>query len=472
MKNLKTYIMLLLFFVAAATAQAQSVLTLQEALESACRNNAGLQKRRMTTESVKLLKKQLYTKYFPSVSASATTFMRNRGFAEGSTLLDLIFNFFSMKVGDDIDSDSEIESGLSEDAGTEDSETLENVQILKYGLMGGMQVVQPIYTGGRLTSANRLAKLGVDASREMTALKEDELRLEVEKYFWQLVQLYEADRSLLTMDSLVEKARHDASLALKAGLVTSNDKMEVDLHASDLESMHLKIDNGKKLCREYLAYLVGADKVDSIVWDNIYKVEAPSTYLTDPTTAVQNRHETKLLQMRKEAELLKRKYTLGTLLPSVGAAFMLNYHNFSATRDGGIYHSVFDNKPFSWMLALVVKVPISDWWGGKYQLRRSNVAIRMSEVDYDDRQRLMRVQISQKWNTLTEKYQQVDVARKQLRQAEQNQKQHVSAYRSGSSTMTDRLHADALYEKSRTNYIDACVKYRLAISDYLHVTGR
>lgn len=38
--------------------------------------------------------------------------------------------------------------------------------------------------------------------------------------------------------------------------------------------------------------------------------------------------------------------------------------------------------------------------------------------------------------------------------------------------MTDRLQADALYEKSRTGYIDACVKYRIAITEYMNATGR
>ncbi len=454
MKHLKTYVILLLAFFATTASEAQSVLTLQEALESACRNNADLQKKRLNTEAMTQLKKELYTKYFPSVSASATAFMRNRGFAEGSELLDLVF--LTLAAANDIDNTG----GIGD------------VQILKYGVLGSLKAVQPIYTGGRLTSANRLAKLGVEATRELTALKEEELKQEVEKYFWQLVQLYEAERSLLTMDSLVEKARHDASLALKAGLVTANDKMEVDLHASDLDRVRLQVDNGKKLCREYLAYLVGTDRVDSVVWDDIYTVEDPSKYLTDPTAALHNRHETKLLQMKMDAEKLKKKFALGTLLPSVGAAFSLDYHNFSARRDGGLYHNIFDKRPWSWLLAAVISVPISDWWGGKYKLRRSDIAIRQSEIDYDDKQKLMRVQMSQKWNTLTEKYQQIDVARKQLLQAEQNQKQHASAYRSGSSTMTDRLHADALYEKARTNYIDACIKYRLAITDYLHATGR
>lgn len=73
--------------------------------------------------------------------------------------------------------------------------------------------------------------------------------------------------------------------------------------------------------------------------------------------------------------------------------------------------------------------------------------IQKAQLERDDRQRLMEVQMSMKWNTLNEKYKQIDVARQQLRQATQNQKQQAVAYRSGAITMTSCLQADALYEQ-------------------------
>ena len=452
MKYIKLYLLLSLISLTISAAKAQNVLTLHEAIELACQNNASLQKRRIDLESMKELKKQLYTKYFPEITASSTGYMRNRGFAEGSDVLNYLIASFSASEGVEV--------------------TATDVQILKYGVFSEIKAVLPIYTGGRLTSANKLAKLGVEATAEMVALTENKLTQEVEKYFWQLVQLYEIDKMMVTLDSLVDKARQDASLALKAGLVTSNDKMEVDLYGSELESNHLKIDNGKKLCLEYLAYLVGVEDLDSVVSDDIYFVNEPARYFTDQTTALNNRHETRLLQLQKEASILKKKFDKGALLPTFGAMFSFNHHYLSAKGDAGIYHDYFDLHPFGWYVGAQLTVPISDWWGGKYKLRRADNAIRQAEIDYDDKQKLMKVEMSQKWNTLTEKYKQVDVARKRLEQAEQNRKQHASSYRSGASTMTDRLQADALYEKVRTNYIDACIKYRLAITEYKHATGR
>ncbi len=451
MKHIKMCL-LLLVTLAATAAYAQKVMTLQEAVEAACRNNADLQKKRLDTEAMKELKKELFTKYFPEVSASATGYWRNRGFAEGSDVLNTAFSLFAAFKGADTDNI--------------------NAKILGYGALANVKATLPIYTGGRLTSANKLAELGVKATGEMEAIKENDLIKEVEKYFWQLVQLYEAERMLRTMDSLVDRARQDAALALKAGLVTTNDKMEVDLYASELESGHLQLDNGKKLCREYLAYLTGVGELDSVAWKDIYSVKGPSEYFADPTTAIGNRHETKLLQMKKDAAVLQKKFVRGSLLPAVGVMFSFNYHYLSAKDDAGVFHDYFDTNSTGWWLGANVSIPISEWWGGTHKLRRSNIAIRQAQVEYDDKQKLMKVEMSQKWNSLTEKFKQIDVAQRQLAKAEQNRKQHASAYRSGASTMTDRLHAEALYEKAHTNYIDACIKYRLAITEYMHATGK
>lgn len=449
MKRIYIYITAILLIIA-ATANAQNVFTLQKAIDTALQNNTSLQKKKMDNESLKELKKQLYTRYFPNVSVTATAFMRNRGLGEGSELLDFLFTAMS----------------------NDESFTAENVQILKYGVFGGLRIVQPIYTGGRITSVNKLSEIGIKATDELTAIKEDELRLEVEQYFWQLVQLYEMDRSLMTMDSLAECAKHDAALALKAGLVTQNDKMQVDIKISQLESAHLQIDNGKKLCKEYMAYLLGTERVDSVEWDDIYTTKEPNLYRIDAETALLDRHETKLLQLKIDAAKQQKKYVRGGLLPSVGAMLALSYHHMFAKNDGGLYNSFFDPHSTGWVAAANVSIPLSAWWGGKHALKRSDFSIRKAEIDYNDKKRLMEVQISMKWNTLNENYKQVEVTERQLQQAKQNQKQQATAYLSGSVTMTERLQADALYEKSRTAYIDACVKYKIAITEYLNATGR
>lgn len=437
------------------SANAQTVFTLQEAVNQAIKNNVEVQQKRLSEESIAEVKKELFTHYFPSVSASATYFERSRGLAQGSGFLEMVFNALALSAG-------------------MDEETLDfsNTRVLKRGVLASINVVQPLFLGGRLVNANKLAGIGMEASSEYTALKEQEIRKEVEKYFWQLVQVYEGLRSVDIIDTLVISARHDAELALRAGLVTKNDQMQVDIQGYKAESLRLKLGNAKDLCRDYLAYLLNVEKVDSIVWDDIYALQEPYTFLTDAETAVRNRHEMSLLNLNLQASKLKKRITLGNMLPTAVAMLSFGTHKFDAENDRGLFDDCIDTRRRSWFAAANVSVPISGWWGGSHTLRRSSISVKMAEFDLDDKRNLMTMEIDRNWKTLNEKYKQVDVARKQYEQATQNLKQQESAYRSGMITMTDRLLAQSLYEQSNTGYIEACVQYRLAILEYLQSTGR
>lgn len=433
----------------------QTIFSLQDAVNQAMRENTAIKKKRLTELSIAEVKKELYTKYFPNVSASATYFERERGLAQGTELLDVVF--YALALESEMDADNM---------------DFSNTRILKRGVLANVSLVQPLYLGGRLVNANKLADLGKEAAAEMTALKEQEVRKEVETYFWQLVQVYEGLRSLDVVDSLVVNARHDADLALRAGLVTANDQMQVDIQGHKAESMRLRLGNAKELCLEYLAYLMNVEKVDSIVWEDIYTLQEPSAFLVDAQTAVSQRHETTLLNLYLKASKINKRMTLGKLLPSAAAMFSYGWHKLGADSDYGLFETYFNSHKHTWFAAAHLSVPISAWWGGTHALRRSSNSIKMAEYELKDKKDLMTMQIDLNWKTLNEKYKQVDVARRQYEQSQQNLRQQESAYRSGMATMTERLLAQSLYEQSHNGYIDACVKYRLAITEYLQSTGR
>ncbi|MDO5446447.1 MAG: efflux RND transporter permease subunit [Prevotellaceae bacterium] len=455
-RKVSAIVMLALCLMSPASLQAQNIYTLQEAKTTAYANNIELKKQQIEVRKMNALKKELYTRYFPNVTGSAAMWARDRGLFK-SDLLDLLFSLITFEVYDE--ENAEIQE-------------LHDVNILNWGVNAGITLVQPIYAGGKITTANRLAELGVKAQEEITILKGEQLEAEVEKYFWQLVQLYEAERSMLTMDTLVANATHDAALAFKAGLVTSADKMQVDLYASELKSTRLQIQNGKELCLEYLAYLMGVESVDSIVWDDIYAIEDPLSYLVDTHTSVESRHETQLLHMNLKAAELKKRLTLSKSLPTVSLALHAGYHYWSASNENGIFHNYFDKHPFGLTSIINVSVPLTEWWAGKHSLRRANLNINKARMELEDKQRLMSVQVKQKWSTLNERYKQIEIARQTHEQAKALQHQQAVAYRSGAITMTDRLLADAQYEKTRNKYIESCINYRMAVTEYLLATGR
>jgi len=423
------------------------VYSLDELLHRAHERNYQIQKDQLDVQSDEELKKSLFTQYFPHISLGGT-YLETANGIECSELVSVLMRAMM------------------------ETEDTKNARILKRGVLAGISATQPIYMGGLISSANRLADVKTQVTIGQSKMHETEVEQEVEKYYWLLVQCYESKAVLCTMDSLIDYATHDANLALKAGLITQNDVLQIDIYRNQLTSVRLTLDNGIDLSRTYLAHLVGEDRIDSVRWNNIFDVREPGELLVDHTTALELRNETSLLDLQVEAYKLQKRVSLGMNLPKAFATFNYGYHHFYAENDGGFWDKYVGNGSIGWTLMAHVNVPISAWWGGSHSLRRANLQIHKAELDRAEKRSLMSLQMDLKWKELQRAHTQVSVARAQYMQATENERQQSVAYRSGVITMFDRLQAEALLERSFTDYVAACVKYQIAINEYRHVTAR
>lgn len=95
-------------------ANAQQLLTLEDCSRLALDNNARMKNARLDLEGSKESRKEAFTKYFPSVSATGGAFASDNGIAEMVLMPGL-----EMTVG-------------------------------KNGVMGGVTAIQPVFAGGQI----------------------------------------------------------------------------------------------------------------------------------------------------------------------------------------------------------------------------------------------------------------------------------------------------------------------------------
>ena len=135
------------------SAHAQKVYTLDECRAMALRNNVKVRNAINDVEAARYGRKEAFTNYFPDISATGMGYNANKG------LLQL-----------------DLGQGM-------------NMSLLKNGVLGGITLTQPIFTGGQIVNGNRLAAVGVEVSRIQKEQSENEVRLTVEQYYWQVVTL-------------------------------------------------------------------------------------------------------------------------------------------------------------------------------------------------------------------------------------------------------------------------------------------
>lgn len=133
---------------AAAPIQAQKAYTLDECRTMAIENNVKTRNAANTLEAAKQARKEAFTGYFPTVSASGMGYNANKG------LLQL-----------------DMAPGMS-------------MSLPKNGIMGGVTATQPVFAGGQIVNGNRLAETGVEEGRIRQEESENEVRLTVEQYYW------------------------------------------------------------------------------------------------------------------------------------------------------------------------------------------------------------------------------------------------------------------------------------------------
>lgn len=421
----------------AASAQEKRILTLDECKERALKYNADIQTGKIDIEAARQTRKEAFTKYFPKISAGAATYKADDNLVKVDIpdLTQLGLPVPAMEAG-----------------------------MLEEGNLVTVSAMQPVFAGGQIVNANKLAKTAMEASVLQLDVATDKVELETENYYWKIVSLKEAEKTVNVLDTLLQSLHKDVSLAVKAGVTTQNDLLTVQLKQNELQSTRLQVENGIRLSCMALSQYIGlpldsADHID--VPEFALEIKSPGDYLADHQTALSLLSTSKLLEKNVEACQLKRKICLGEQLPTVGVGVSYAYEDL-----------LFDKSRNHFIMMATVSVPISDWWGGSHKIKRAKLEEQKAVRQQQDGNEKLQLKMQQSWNLLTESYKQIVLAESAVKESEENLRMQTNNYKTGVSSLSELLDAQSLFQKSRNRYTDACINYRMKVTQYLQDTGR
>lgn len=421
----------------AASAQEKRILTLDECKERALKYNADIQTGKIDIEAARQTRKEAFTKYFPKISAGAATYKADDNLVKVDIpdLTQLGLPVPAMEAG-----------------------------MLEEGNLVTVSAMQPVFAGGQIVNANKLAKTAMEASVLQLDVATDKVELETENYYWKIVSLKEAEKTVNVLDTLLQSLHKDVSLAVKAGVTTQNDLLTVQLKQNKLQSTRLQVENGIRLSCMALSQYIGlpldsADHID--VPEFALVIKSPGNYLADHQTALSLLSTSKLLEKNVEACQLKRKICLGEQLPTVGVGVSYAYEDL-----------LFDKSRNHFIMMATVSVPISDWWGGSHKVKRAKLEEQKAVRQQQDGNEKLQLKMQQSWNLLTESYKQIVLAESAVKESEENLRMQTNNHKTGVSSLSELLDAQSLFQKSRNRYTDACINYQMKVTQYLQDTGR
>ena len=432
-------------------------LSLQQLKDSARHNNIALRTARLDIEAASQQRKEAFTKYFPNISGTGLWFNANKGMAK-------------MDVNPSEMISPEMGGMLAQTLPAEALAALNNpisISMMKNGTIGSLMAVQPVFAGGQIVNGNRLAKVGEDVSRLQLRLSENEVDLQTEQYYWQLVTLQEKMKTIDAVDTLLSDIYKDVDVAVRAGVAMRNDLLQVQLRQNDIESQRVKLQNGISIVSLLLQQFCGIQTLPQplpVREASIYSESGKDA--EEPTSPLPHREgvgllpEYQLLQKQVEATKLQRKMAIGQQLPSVAVGAGYNYHN------------LMENDRTFGMVYATVSVPISDWWGGSHAIKRRKIEQQKAEEQLADNAELLNIRMQNAYNAVNEAQKQLQIAQHSIEQAEENLRLNRNYYRAGTSKMSDLLEAQLLYQQTLDKRTDAYADLQIKYLEYRQASGQ
>lgn len=423
---------------------AQRIMTLEACVEAARKGNTSAMDAQNDILMAKEQQKYARSKYFPTLSASALHFQSSDYLAKYKVLDQEDLNTLNDYIGS---------------AFTVEDFT---VGIVKKGSTAGLTLIEPLYTGGRISNYNKLANLQVDARNLQRDVADDKIVMDTEFLYYKILELHETDKTLAAMEKELEYIHQDAVNVWENGIVNKNDVLSVELAMDQLSALRIKANNGRNLLRRALAKHIGMPDEDIDVDTTLNKdIIAPEQLAVSVQTAVDNRSETRLLDLLVEKSVLERKIAAANMLPVLAVGATASYSKFTS-----------NNWNPRVMGFVTVQLPLSSFWSERHEYKRKKIEEQKSNDFRKDKRELISLQIQDAYDNLVSTYKQTQVAQKSIARAEENMRINREHYREGLTTMTVLLDAQRQQQQALSQYNSAISEYLQAKTKYLILTGR
>ncbi len=489
MKKILTLIMLM---GAMTAAEAQSLeLNLDSCRAMALRNNKQLNASKLKKDVATNLKKSARTKYLPKVDAlggykwfSKEISLLNEGqksaFSNlGSNILGGISgnanNMMTELVGKGLLTPEQAQKiggllnekgGLIQQQGNALGQSVVDAFRTDTRNMwaGSVMVRQPIYMGGAIIAANKIADIGEQIADNDLDMQTQQTLYSIDQAYWLAVSLKQKYKLATSYHNLVKKLNEDVHKMIQQGVATKADGLKVDVKVNEAEMKITQAEDGLVLSKMLLCQLCGIPMNQQITLADEDKeslalsgtpVDTEQQRVAASDSALNTRPELRMLQNTLDISKQATNLVRAVYLPHValtGGYTISNPNVFNGFE-----------KKFAgvWNVGVIVQVPVWNWFDGAYKVRAAKAASNIAQMNLDDTREKIHLQIAQSQFKVKEAQKKLSMAMKNIDSAEENLRCANLGFKEGVMEVTDVMAAQTAWQQAQSQKIDAEIDVKL-----------
>lgn len=328
----------------------------------------------------------------------------------------------------------------------------------------GVMLEQPLYMGGKVRSAFRMAAIGQELAGLNVRYSRLEVITEADEAYWQYLRVKEQAKAAGKYLEVVTELVRNVTDAIQTGMAAQNDLLKAQVKQNEAELMVQKAANGVALSGMNLCRVIGVDLHSALmVTDSLQTGLIPEVLATmDDITARPEYH-----MLEKQVELKEKQVALtrSDFLPQLGVAATYGYGD-------GVKLNGESDAIASFVAMASLKVPIYSWGEGRNKVKAMKAEEEMAKLQKEETAQLMQLEVAKTRFNVEDAATRVKLTRKSLTQAEENLQVSKNRFEVGMETITNYMEAQAQWQKAWSDWIDARAELRLSETYYLKATGR
>ena len=478
--------MLTLMCALTATSGAQTYLSLDSCKAMALRNNKQLNISRLSKEVAKNVRKAARTKYLPKVDAMGGYLYTSKqisiisgrqrqalgslGTSLGSQAQASVSDMLSALTQQGIltpDQAEQLGGALSQtgqslgQAGNKLGQEVADAfdTDTRHMWAGAVMVRQPIYMGGAIKAANKIADIGESMADDDLDLKRQATLYGVYQAYWTTVSLEQKRNLALSYKELVGKLSQDVKKMITQGVATKADGLRVDVRVNEADMQLTQVVNGLSLSKMLLCQLCGLPLNEDIQLTDSAESKGNASALTLDNSADSTYSD------RPEIRLLEHSIAISeqtTNLIRAGNLPKVSLVGGYMTTNPSVYDGFRRRFSGVWNVGVIIQVPIWDWFDTTYKIRASKAATNIAKMELSDAREKVELQVTQSQYKMREAQKRLAMASQNIKSAEENLRCANLGFREGVMGITEVMEAQTAWQLAQSQKIDAEVEVRLS----------
>ena len=324
---------------------------------------------------------------------------------------------------------------------------------------GAATLTQPLFMGGKIIAYNKITKYAEQLAQMQHATGMEDLILNTDKAYWQVVSLVNKKKLAESYLKLLETLDSDIDKMIAEGVATKADGLSVKVKKNEAEVTLLKVENGLSLSKMVLCQICGLplDTDISLEDENMDNLTLPNLYTeSNVNTALANRHELKSLELASQIYRQKVNVVRSEFLPSL--ALTANYAVTNPSLVNG-----FENKFRGfWAAGVVLKIPVFHWGEGIYKVRAAKAEANIARYQLEDVKEKVELQVTQSSYKVNEATKQLHMAEQNMDKAEENLRFATLGFKEGVIPTSNVLEAQTAWLSAQSGKIDAQIDMKMS----------